>query len=625
MTSKKQNQKRNLKSVQKPESKLEQTTKEHLLNLPLNPGVYLMQNREKKVIYIGKAKALRSRVLSYFNNKQQSLKNRFLLSQIHNVDYIVTENEVEAFLLEASLIKKHRPRYNIRLKDDKAYPYIRCKPKDPYPRLYFERKVRDRESLYFGPYTESRFVRSILNFVNQNFQIRDCSDRDFKTRTRPCLTHQIGCCEAPCVQLVSGEEYHKKFKQALLFLKGERKNLKEELRLKMEEAAHKLHFETAARIRDNLKAMEMLEQKQTVVSESLKDVDAVALKGDERGTLIEVLHARRGKVIGNRHHFLKNNLPTNETLLSFLNQYYEENLIPDKILIAFPLKKSLIRLLRLAFSKRKRKTLEVLCITNKPPALIKMAQKNSEHHFQNEVEKAQNQKEALLEIQKKFHLPHLPFLMECYDISHWQGKQSLGSKAVFENGLPSKKDYRLYALKTKDLIDDFKALEEVLKRRLKHTEEKSPDMILIDGGKGQLGAVCRILKKLNLNFPVVSLAKDRIKEKRRKNVSSSGERFYLPGRKNPLIFRSSSTAFRLLLHLRDEAHRFAVESHRKKRNKSFLQSRLDSINGLGPARKRLLLKHFTNFQKITKATEEEIANVKGISKALAKKIKNNLK
>lgn len=624
MSSKKQNQKRTLKTTQKTESNQEQKIKEQLLNIPLKSGVYLMQNKNKKVIYIGKAKALRPRVLSYFNSKQQSLKNRFLLSQIHFVDYIVTENEVEAFLLEASLIKKYRPRYNIRLKDDKAYPYIRCNSKDPYPRLYFERKVKDRESLYFGPYTESRFVRSILNFVNQNFQIRDCSDRDFKTRTRPCLTHQIGCCEAPCVQLVSKKEYYKKFKQALLFLKGERKNLKEELGLKMMEAAKKLHFESAARMRDHLKAMEMLEQKQTVVSESLKDVDAVAFKGDERGTLIEVLHARKGKVIGNRHYFLKENFPSHETVISFLNQYYEENLIPDKILIDFPLKKPSIRLLRLAFSKRRGNPLDVLCITKEPPALMKMAQKNAEYHFQNEVKKEHDQKEALLEIQKKFHLPHLPLHMECYDISHWQGKQSFGSRVVFENGLPSKKDYRLYSLKINNQIDDFKSLAETLGRRFKHTEEKLPDMILIDGGKGQLGAACRILNKLNLKFPVISLAKDRVKEKGEKNVSSSGERFYLPGRKNPVVFRSSSAAFRLLLHLRDEAHRFAVESHRKKRGKSFLQSRLDSITGLGPLRKQLLLKHFNSFQKITKATEEEIASVKGISKALAKKIKTNI-
>ena len=602
-----------------------QEIKKELKNIPLNAGVYLMRNQEKTVIYIGKAKTLRSRVLSYFNNKKISLKNQFLLSQIHSVDYIVTDNEVEAFLLEASLIKKHKPRYNIRLKDDKAYPYIRCSLKESYPRLYFERKVRDRQSLYFGPYTQGHFVRNILNFVNWNFQIRDCSNRDFKTRQRPCLTHQMGRCTAPCVQLVREKQYRSQFQKALRFLKGEYGNLKEELSLKMEKAANQLQFEQAARLRDNLKAMEMLEQNQTVVSESLNDTDAVALTGDERGTLIEVLHARKGRVIGNRHHFLKNTLPSDEILLSFLNQYYEENLIPDEILTDFPLKKSLTRLIHLAFSKQKGSPCRILSITEKMPSFLKMAQKNAKHHFQYEVEREENQKEILLEIQKKLHLPELPLRMECYDISHWQGEQSIGSQVVFENGFPLTKDYRLYGLKTVSSIDDFKALQEVLTRRLKHTEYELPHLILIDGGKGQLRAAVKVLKELHLKkMPVVSLAKDRVESGVKKKVSSTGERFYLPGRKNPVTFHSSSSAFRLLLHLRDEAHRFAIESHRKKRNKNFLKGNLDSINKLGPRRKQALLKHFESLEAIKKATEKEIATVPGISLALAKKIKLHL-
>ena len=581
-----------------------------------------MKGQGRKVLYIGKAKALRLRVLSYFNNSKLSLKNQFLLSQIHFVDYIVTENEVEAFLLEASLIKKHKPRYNIRLKDDKAYPYIRCSLKDSYPRLYFERKVRDHRSLYFGPYTQGHFVRSILNFVNRNFQIRDCSDRDFNSRQRPCLTHQIGNCTAPCVQFVSQKQYRSQFQKALRFLKGDHRDLKEELALKMQEASEQLQFEQAGRLRDNLKAMEMLEQSQTIINESLNDVDAVALKGDERGTLVEVLHMRRGRVIGNRHHFVKNLPPSDEVILSFLNQYYEENIIPDEILIDFPLKKSLVRLMRLAFSKRRGNSCQVLSITDKKPLFLKMAKKNAEHHFQNEVEKEQNQKEILLEVQKKFHLPHFPFRMECYDVSHWQGDQCVGAQVVFENGIPLKKDYRLYGLKTLSSIDDFKALQEILERRLKHGEYDTPHLILIDGGKGQLRAAVKALEKLNVKYiPVVSLAKDRIKKGEKKRLSSSGERFYLPGRKNPVKFSNSSLAFRLLLHLRDEAHRFSIESHRKKRGKSFLKGSLDSIKGLGIKRKQSLLKHFGSLKAIKKATEKEIAKAPFVSSSLAKKIK----
>lgn len=602
--------------------------KKELKNMPLNPGVYLMQNKAQKVIYIGKAKALRSRVLSYFNSQKTGLKNQFLKTQIHSVDYIVTDNEVEAFLLEASLIKKHRPRYNIRLKDDKAYPYIRCSVKDSYPRLYFERKVQDRRSLYFGPYTQGGSVRHIMDFVNQNFQIRDCSDKDFKTRQRPCLSHQMGNCTAPCVQLVSQKQYKDQFQRAIRFLRGHFKNLKKELHLKMNEAALKLQFEQAGRLRDSLKALEMLEQSQSIISKHLNDVDAVALTGDERGLLIETLHARGGRVIGNRHQFLKDTPTSSEILLSFLNQYYEENLIPDEILISFPLKKSLLKLMQAAFSKRKGSPCKVFSSSEEESALLKMAKKNAEHHFQYEVDREENQKEILFEIQKKFRLQKLPLRMECYDISHWQGKQSVGSQAVFENGIPLKKDYRLYSLKTQSEQDDFKSLYEVLSRRLKHREYKLPDLILIDGGKGQLRAALKALTDLKKgHIPVVSLAKDRVKKtalkKSRTKVFSSGERFYLPGRKNPVLFRSNTGTLRLLLHLRDEAHRFAIESHRKKRNKTFLKGSLDTIDGLGPKRKQALLKHFKSLSNIKKATEKEIAKAPGIPKQLAKKIKQH--
>ena len=623
--------------------------KEEARSLPLSPGVYLMRSvqtakagADSKPLYIGKAKALRLRVLSYFTGASKSLKNRFLLSQTGRIDYIATQNEVEAFLLEASLIKKHRPRYNIRLKDDKAYPYIRCRPQDPYPRFYFERKAQDRKSLYFGPYTAGASVREVLDFVNKTFHIRDCSDSDFKTRKRPCLSHQIGRCDAPCVRLVSRERYQEKFQEALRFLRGSRKGLKKKLQGKMEAAAGRLRFEEAARARACLKALEMLDQNQTMITKSRKDTDAAAVTGDDRGLLIEMLHSRAGRVIGNRRWFFPGERLSEETIVSFLNQYYEENPAPDEILTDFRLKPSAVQLMNRAFSKRKGGACQILPLSKRAPALLKTAQKNAELHFQKEAEKTVFQEKALREIQRRFHLPRPPRRMECYDISHWGGKQTTGAQVVFENGRPLKTDYRLYNLRAARSGDDFAALQEVLERRLAKTECEAPDLILIDGGKGQLRAAGRALEKMKTNFPLVSLAKDRMQNEtltqaaRSENKSrrqskrlqdaesqsaeargansggglsggkaaareaaatgrggsasrkrahnpaagkpgggrsiSSGERFYLPGRKNPVPFPFSSPAFRILLHLRDEAHRFALQAHRKRRNKAFLKA-----------------------------------------------------
>ena len=597
--------------------------KEEARALPLSPGVYLMhavqtakEGADPKPLYIGKAKALRSRVVSYFTSAPKSLKNRFLLSQTSRIDYIVTQNEVEAFLLEASLIKKHKPRYNIRLKDDKAYPYIRCRPQDPYPRFYIERKARDRKSLYFGPYTAGASVREVLDFVNKTFQIRDCSDSDFKTRKRPCLSHQIGHCEAPCMQFVNRERYQERFQEALRFLRGRRKDLKTEIQRKMEAAASRLHFEEAARARTRLKALEMLDQNQTVVIKSRKDTDAAAVTGADRGLLIEMLHSRAGRVTGNRRWFFPDETPSEETVVSFLNQYYEENPPPDEILTDFRLKPSVVQLLSRALSKRKGGACRVVSFLKRSPALLKTAQKNAVIHFQKEAEKAFSQEKALREIQRRFHLPKPPRRMECYDISHWGGKQTTGSQVVFENGRPLKTDYRLYNLRAARAGDDFGALQEVLERRLAKKEYDLPDLILIDGGKGQLRAASRALEQMKTDLPLVSLAKDRMqnesseREAKRppaaeikpaadrlsadglaanRNVAtrpvearlvadgggrtpSSGERFYLPGRKNPVPFPVSSPAFRILLHLRDEAHRFALQAHRKRRDKAFLKA-----------------------------------------------------
>ena len=315
--------------------------KERVRELPTGPGVYLMKNASDKVIYVGKAKDLRARVRSYLHEgRNQSAKTLHLVNQIHLIDFLVTKSEVEAFLLEASLIKKFRPKYNIRLKDDKSYPYIRCTTQEDFPRFYLSRKVTSDGALYFGPYTSGLAVRETIRFLNKAFQVRDCSDGFMKTRNRPCMTHQIGRCRAPCVDFVTKKEYRQDVQSALDFLKGLNKKVIKDLSRKMKEASKEERFESAAKIRDSVQAIENLLERQVVVSTEIGlDQDVVAFFGDARGTLIEVLHIRRGRVIGNRYNFVPRLDPTSadedpkEWLTSFLNQYYSDNIIPDQILL----------------------------------------------------------------------------------------------------------------------------------------------------------------------------------------------------------------------------------------------------------------------------------------------------
>ena len=593
--------------------------------LPSLPGVYLMKKKEDQILYIGKAKSLKSRVASYFNNPSSSLKTEFLIRQTEHIDYILTENEVEAFLLEASLIKKHKPRYNVRLKDDKSYPYIRFSAEDEFPRFYFERRVKKSKDIYFGPYTEGFTVRTLLDFLNQNFHLRDCSDSDFKSRKRPCLTFDMGICPAPCVKKISQKEYKKNCQKALSFLKGRSKSLVKQLQIEMKQASDELKFEWAGQLRDHLQAIERIELSQVIYQKSDKDKDIVVLQSSKQGFLIEILHFRKGRLIGNRFQFFKKIKAQEETLLSFLNQYYSENLIPDELIVKLPIKVSKLKILEKVLSWQKKSVCKVLYkLTPENDLLVKRAETNAFNHLINEINKAEDIQELLKEIQKKFHLSKLPIRIECYDISHWQGCQSVGSGVVFEEGQPFKKDYRLYNLKTVSDGDDYQALKEVLSRRLKHTEYKKPDLVLIDGGRGQLKSVKKILTDLRKeDWPLASLAKDRVKGKGSydSQTKSTGERFYLPGRKNPVIFPSHSKALKILLHLRDEAHRFAITSHRKKRDKTFLKGDLDSIKGLSPQIKQKLLKHCGSISALKKMTEKELADLSFISKPLAKKLR----
>lgn len=605
--------------------------REKVKEFPTQSGVYLMKGLGDKIIYIGKAKNLRNRVRSYFtDSKDHSPKTRLLVSNIQEIEYILTKTEVEAFLLEASLIKKHRPKYNIRLRDDKAYPYIRFSWSDEYPRLYLGRKVKKDGSLYFGPYTSGLAVQGTIRFLNRTFKIRDCTDAVFKTRTRPCMTYQIGRCTAPCVKYVSKDEYKGEVEGAKLFLKGQNRKVIKSMTEKMRTAAEEEKFEVAARLRDSIEAIKSILQKQAVINDtSDKDQDAIGFFGDERGCLIETVHVRAGRVIGTRSHYLPHFDPNDaledprEWLVDFLNQYYEDNFIPDDVLLPLDIGSDLMKLMEQVLKERSEVTPIVRFATDERGRnLVEMANENAKAHFLKYVSKSEEKLRGLQEIKEKLSLPELPRRIECYDISTFQGAETVASQVVFEEGVPSKDHYRRYKIKTVEGINDFASMYEVLSRRFKHTEYDDPQLIVIDGGKGQLSQAMKILEEIGRkDIPVVGLAKARTESNfQKQEVESTEERFFLPGRQNPVIFKHNAEALHILSGIRDEAHRFAITYHRKLREGTSLESELDYVVGLGEKRKKTLLTQFKSIDEIKMAEPAEIAKLKGFNRVLAERI-----
>ncbi|WP_373997654.1 excinuclease ABC subunit UvrC [Bdellovibrio bacteriovorus] len=611
-------------------SKFEEV-RDKVREFPVQSGVYLMKGHADKIIYIGKAKNLRARVRSYFtDSKDHSPKTRLLVQNIHEVEYILTKTEVEAFLLEASLIKKHRPKYNIRLRDDKAYPYIRFTWADDYPRLYVARKVKKDGSLYFGPYTSGFAVQGTIRFLNRTFKIRDCTDAVFKSRTRPCMTYQIGRCTAPCVEYINQTDYREEVEGAKLFLKGQNKKVVKSITERMMVAAEEEKFEVAARLRDSVQAIKAILEKQAVINDtSEKDQDAVGFFGDHRGCLVETVHVRSGRVIGTRSHFLPHFDPNDpaedprEWLVDFLNQYYEDNFIPDEVLLTVDIGNDLTKLMGEVLKERSGNKVVVRFATDERGRnLIDMANENAKSHFLKYVSKSEEKLRGLDEIKEKLSLPELPRRIECYDISTFQGAETVASQVVFEDGVPAKEHYRRYKIRTVQGINDFASMYEVLSRRFKHTEYEDPQLIVIDGGKGQLTQAIRILQEIGRSdIPVVGLAKARTESDfQKQEVESTEERFFLPNRSNPVIFKHNAEALHILTGIRDEAHRFAITYHRKLRESSSLESELDYVVGLGEKRKKVLLTRFNSIDEIKGAVPEEIATLKGFNRVLAERI-----
>jgi excinuclease ABC subunit C len=607
--------------------------KDRVRDFPDQSGVYLMKNSTDKIIYVGKAKNLKQRVRSYLGeSKDLTPKTRLLVANIHVIDYILTKTEVEAFLLEASLIKKHRPKFNIRLKDDKNYPYIRVSMKDEYPRLYLSRTVKPDGSLYFGPYTRGGSVFETMRFLNQSFQLRDCTDHNLKTRERPCINFQLARCSAPCVKLVNTTNYGEDIAKALQFLRGQSQELIDELKQRMLHLSDEEKYEQAARWRDTLRSLTAILEKQSVVDPNAKkDVDIVCFVGDQRGTMIQFLHVRQGRVLGTRSQFLSGldpqdpNEDPREWFVSVINQYFWENIVPEEVVLSFDIGVEMMRLMQKVLTERRGSEVLIKIGTHdeKEKELLELTLNNARVALEKQSEKVESKKKGLEEIKEKFNLPQIPFRIECYDISNFQGREIVASQVVFEKGIPAKDQYRLYKIKSLKDANDFASMKEVLSRRFKHQEWEDPQLVVVDGGKGQLNFALQALKEVGKDhLPLVSLAKAKTESDFEKTeVQGSEERFFLPGRQNPVLFRKNSEGLRILTHLRDEAHRFAITFHRKLRDKKSLGSILDEIEGVGEKRKKLLLERFSGLEAIMAATAEEIAALPSFNLDLAEEIK----
>ncbi|UMZ72643.1 excinuclease ABC subunit UvrC [Natranaerofaba carboxydovora] len=597
--------------------------------LPDKPGVYLMKNEADKVIYVGKAINLKNRVRSYFGSNQ-TIKERVLVPKIADIETIVTDSELEALILESNLIKRYRPKYNINLKDDKNYPYLKISTEEDYPRLLLEREIK-KEGKYFGPYPNAGAVRETIKLLRKLFPIRSCKKEVPNKKYRPCLNYHIKRCIAPCSGKVPKEKYREMIDNIIMVLEGKEDELIDELQQKMDEASTNLEFEKAAEYRNQQNALKRIVEKQKIISGRRDDQDYLAISSNnEKEAIVQIFYVRGGKLVGKDSFSVlpgKADSP-GEILTGFVKQYYNQAaVIPGEIFISHPIgDHSIIE----SWLKEKRGAKVTIKVPKRGEKyqLMKMALNNAKLEVEKiRADEEREEKEekmtggALKELAGYLELEELPVRIECYDISHIRGRETVASMVVFENGRPKKEDYRRFKLRDVIGIDDYDSMREVLSRRLKRlkrerTDEEDidsfdivPDLIVIDGGKGQLNAAYGELEEhgFSSNITVISLAKEE-------------EKVFVTGKKDPVKLPKNSEAQYLLQRIRDEAHRFAVTYHRKKRNKSGLSSELDDVKGVGPKRKKALLLNFGSLDKLKEASLEELEKVPAMDKKSAQNL-----
>ncbi|TYO98994.1 excinuclease ABC subunit C [Geothermobacter ehrlichii] len=593
---------------------------------PNAPGVYLMKDGEGTILYIGKANNLRNRLRSYFSTAGDGRYHiRFLVDRVRDIDTIVTDTGKEALILENTLIKRHRPRYNINLRDDKTYVSLRIDLREEFPTLEITRRIRRDGARYFGPYASAGAVRQTLKQIYRIFPLRHSPLERCRQRGRPCLYYQIGQCSAPCHGLISPADYRRLVEGALALLDGRGAEIVADLSRQMQQASAEMRFEDAAKLRDRIRAIETTIERQKVAGNRDIDQDVFGLYRDGGQIDLVVLFYRHGQLISQRGFTLDWQLDSEELLASFLRQFYNrELLIPDQILLPFLPEDC--ETLRDWLQERKGRRVEIAAPQRgERAALVAMAERNAEERAKNRADRRAADQRLLAQTQQQLHLKRLPRRIECFDISTFQGAETVGSMAVIVDGEPARALYRRYRIRSVSGTDDFGSLREVLSRRLQRglREDDLPDLLLIDGGRGQLSGVVDVLDELGLRqrIDVLGIAKSRVVANARgKAVERSEERFFLPGRKNPVTLRQGSPVLFLLQRLRDEAHRFAIDYHRKLRRKHTLRSSLENIPGVGPTRRKLLLKHFGSLKGIRSATLEELRAVPGLPRNLAETV-----
>lgn len=597
-----------------------------LSRYPTAPGVYQMYSADDEILYVGKAKHLRNRLRSYFSASGDGrVQIPLLMEKVRRIEVIVTDTEKEALLLENTLIKRYRPRYNIDLRDDKTYVSVRIDLQEEFPALQIVRQVKNDGACYFGPYSSAGAIRQTLKEVYRIFPLRHSSIERCRKRGRPCLFYQIGQCSAPCHGKIGRADYQKLVAGVIDLLEGRESQVIELLRQRMQAASAELRFEDAARLRDQIGAIEKSVEKQKVTDYGGGNQDVIGIHRQGGEVEVVLLFIRQGKLIGRRSYPLRWTLDLSELLSGFLQQYYSRQVIlPDQLFLPFELEDRAL-LAEWLSEKRGKKISLLVPQRGEKKRLCRLAQRNAGESFRQRGSRREACERLLEEVQEKFQLPQLPQRIECFDISNIQGTHAVGSMAVLLNGEPATAEYRHFQLKTVTGADDYASLTEVLRRRLQRgiAEQQLPQMILIDGGKGQLGVLSAVLAEFALQEQIgaVGIAKSRvIANLRGKAVERSEERFFLPGRKNPVRFRRGAAALFLLERLRDEAHRFAVTYHRKLRSKASLSSPLEKIPGVGPARRKALLKHFGSLKRLRAASREELQQMPGLPSRLAESI-----
>ncbi len=651
------------------------TLEEKLQNLPDSPGVYLMKDAKGHVIYIGKALSLWNRVRSYFQKGAKGEKTEMLVRQIADLETIMTHTELEALILESNLIKKHHPRYNIILRDDKNYPYLRFDMKAEYPRLDVVRKLKKDGALYYGPYVPAGGMWELLSLIRRMFPLATCKKEFKKDRPeRPCVQHQIGRCMAPCSGEVDTGAYQDMVGQVRLFLEGKNRDLLDLLKKRMAEASDKMEYERAAELRDRIAKIEGAFEKQKIISPGFENQDVIGMVSEGGNANIQALFIRNGMLLGRKDFAIPdvNGMTNEEVLTDFLRQFYaKEMIVPAEVLLPFDVPDR--ELFEVWLTEKRGAKVEVLVPQRgRKRELVQMASDNAGQSLREHLLSKKSKDRVLRQLQDELGLRNLPRRIEAFDISNIQGAESVASMVSFENNLPDKRKYKRFRIKSVQGQDDFASMAEVIRRRYTKAKEEGilPDLILIDGGKGQLNAALEVLMELGIvnpsppnpplegegqvlhhpppqgkdrtiNHPlpqgedrgeggfkgegmnkepdVFGLAKARSGEE---GSDREFERVFLPGVDEPIILEPTSQTTHLVARVRDEAHRFAIAYHRKLREKRAIHSELDDIPGIGEARKKALLRHFGSLDRIKQATADELVEAKGMSKKAAEEIEN---